>query len=319
MPDITVVVPTHNRAHLLELTLGCIRVQSDVDFEIVVVDDGSSDDTAALLGAMGDPRVREVRHEKARGLFAARNAGIDAAAGEWTAFCDDDDLWAPGKLSAQCGALAALPGASWCCTGAVAVDDRLHVIGSAQIPPQQGDCADAVLSRNVIPAGGSSVMARTELLRSVGGFCEGFPGLEDWELWIRLALRSPIATVDRPVVGYRVHADSMAHDSAKMTAAFVALEQRYVEERSRRGVEVAEASWLKYTGAAQLRSGRRWRAARTHGRLALRHGDLRAGLLAAAGLVLPGLQVRRDRRQGAAMAEAWRAAAEEWLAPLRTS
>ncbi len=252
MPDITVVVPTHNRVQLLSHALRCIRAQKGVELEIVVVDDGSSDGTSAMLESVGEARIRVVRHDEARGLSAARNAGIDAASGRWTAFCDDDDLWAPGKLSAQTAALAATPDAHWCCTGAVAVDDQLRIIGPAMRPPKPGGTADAVLARSTIPVGGSSVVARTDLLRDVGGFDEGLASLEDWEMWIRLALRSPVATVDQPLVGYLVHATSMAHDSSKMDSSFVALTERYEEERALRGVELAEASWLKYTGAAQL-------------------------------------------------------------------
>lgn len=319
MPDVSVVIPTHNRPELLARALRCALSQSDAVLEVVVVDDGSTADTAAMLAATDDTRVRVLRHDVSRGLSAARNAGIAAARGEWVAFLDDDDLWAPGKLAAQLAALRGQPGANWCCTGAVAVDDRLRIIGPGQIPPPPGDVTAEVLARSTIPSGGSSVVARAGAVREVGGFDEGLRSLEDWDLWVRLALRSPLAVVAAPLVAYRVNPASMAHDRATMHASYEILASRYAPERERLHVQLADASWLKYMGAAQLRSGRRFAAARTHLRLATRFGVWRGLLLAAAGLVVPGIQERRDARQALVMPAGWREEAERWLEPLRSA
>lgn len=318
MPDVSVVIPTHNRPELLARALRCALSQGDVTVEVVVVDDGSAADTATLLASTDDPRVRVLRHDVARGLSAARNAGIAAARGEWVAFFDDDDLWAPEKLSAQLAALRGQPGAEWCCTGAVAVDDSLRIIGPGQTPPPPGDVTAEVLSRSTIPSGGSSVVARVAAVREVGGFDEGLRSLEDWDLWVRLALRSPLAVVARPLVAYRVNPASMAHDRATMDASYEILASRYASVREARGVRLADASWLKYMGAAQLRSGRRLAAARTHLRLATRFGVRRGWLLAVAGLVVPGIQARRDARQARVMPSGWREEADRWLEPLRS-
>jgi glycosyltransferase involved in cell wall biosynthesis len=120
-PEVTVVVPTHDREALLRQTLGSILGQRGVDFEVIVVDDGSSDDTAAAVAGLGDPRVRLVRHGRPLGVAAARNRGIAEAAGAWLAFCDDDDLWAPDKLARQLQA-ATQTGANWVYTGEVHID-----------------------------------------------------------------------------------------------------------------------------------------------------------------------------------------------------
>src|SRR6476659_2588711 len=97
-PEISVVIPTRNRWSLLSRTLTGALEQIDVDHEVVVVDDGSTDETPLGLTDIGDPRLRVVRHESGRGLPAARNSGISAARGRWVAFLDDDDLWSPVKL-----------------------------------------------------------------------------------------------------------------------------------------------------------------------------------------------------------------------------
>ena len=101
---ISVVIPTHNRSALLSRTLASALAQRGVEMRVIVVDDGSRDETAAMLARVGDPRLTILRHEQARGVSAARNAGIAAATGEWVAFLDDDDLWSPTKLAEQVSA-----------------------------------------------------------------------------------------------------------------------------------------------------------------------------------------------------------------------
>src|ERR687896_831399 len=101
-PDVTVVIPTRSRWDLLSTAaLPSALAQEDVEIEVIVVDDGSSDTTPDALAELADPRVRVLRHQRARGVARARNAGIAAARGEWIAFLDDDDLWSPRKLRLQ--------------------------------------------------------------------------------------------------------------------------------------------------------------------------------------------------------------------------
>jgi glycosyltransferase involved in cell wall biosynthesis len=99
--DVSVVLPTRNRRALLAATLRTVFRQRDVSLEVIVVDEGSTDDTPAMLAALPDARVRVLRHETPRGVSVARNHGATEARGEWLAFLDDDDLWAPDKLSRQ--------------------------------------------------------------------------------------------------------------------------------------------------------------------------------------------------------------------------
>jgi glycosyltransferase involved in cell wall biosynthesis len=121
-PEVTVVIPTHNRAHVMQATLRSVLRQRDVDVRVVVVDDGSSDETPEVLGAIRDERVRWHRNERAGGVSNARNIGLGMVATPWVAFSDDDDLWAPDKLARQLASLRAEPGAGWSCVGSVVVD-----------------------------------------------------------------------------------------------------------------------------------------------------------------------------------------------------
>src|SRR4029453_10807567 len=101
MPTVSRVIPTRNRCKRLLRTLQSALSQRAVDFEIVVVDDGSQDDTYETVTRLDEPRVRVVRHESPKGESGARNRGIVDARGDWIAFLDDDDFWAPDKLSCQ--------------------------------------------------------------------------------------------------------------------------------------------------------------------------------------------------------------------------
>ena len=126
---------------------------------------------------------------EARGVAHARHLGIEGAAAEWVAFLEDDDLWAPDKLEREL-ATAGKTGASWMYTSALAVDDWMRPLELFRAPPSQRLLA-ALFEFQRIPAGCSSVMARTDLMRSVGGFDESLHQLADWDLWIRLAEAAP--------------------------------------------------------------------------------------------------------------------------------
>ena len=135
-PEVSVVVPTHNRVALLQLTLRTILDQHGVDFDVVVVDDGSSQDVGQTVAALADHRVRVIRHDHARGVSTARNHGAAEATGNWLAFCDDDDLWAPHKLKRQLAA-ASETGRRWSYGGAVRIDSAHHIIGGTPPPVPQ--------------------------------------------------------------------------------------------------------------------------------------------------------------------------------------
>src|SRR5918994_5708347 len=167
-PEVSVVIPTRDRGRLLALTLHSVRWQREVDLEVVVVDDGSSDDTAQVVAALAAPRVRLVRHDHPQGVSAARNRGIAEAGGAWVAFLDDDDLWAPDKLACQLEA-AHQTGRTWVYTGGVSVDERLRVLDGG--PPPPPDQVVELLGRyNPVPVGASNVLVRADTLARAGRF-----------------------------------------------------------------------------------------------------------------------------------------------------
>jgi glycosyltransferase involved in cell wall biosynthesis len=264
-PEVTVVIPTLNRWPLLSRHgLPSARHQEGVDFEVVVVDDGSTDETPRELARLGDPRVRVTRHESRRGLAAARNTGIAAARGEWLAFLDDDDLWSPLKLRTQLDA-AASAGASWAYAAAVAVDPSGAVVEADPLP-DPGEVASLLLSGgNFVPGGGSDVIARTELVRRVGGFDEELRFFEDWDLWLRLAAEDRPAACEDVLVARLEHAQNMLfRDRPNVMRDFERLldKHREVTRDDRLGL----AQWV---AAEHHRAGRRLAAARLYATAAL--------------------------------------------------
>ncbi len=319
MPDdVTVVIPTRNRSHMLRRALHSALGQRGVDLQVVVVDEASTDGTPELLARIADDRLVVVRHDRPRGVAAARNAGVAVAAGRWVAFLDDDDVWAPEKVRTSIQALADAPGTGWSCTSAVWLHQGLR-LGRPERVSADGRVDDAILTRNVVPGGASNVVADTALVRDVGMFDETFMTLADWDLWTRLALVTPLATVDRPLHGYYVHAGSMAHDVRRTERELALFDAKYADVRRARGLSLDRAQMRQYLGAWALRQGDRRSAARMHWQLAVSREDRPARSLAACvvGALWPGVQHVRDRHAARRLPPEWRRAVEEWLEPLR--
>ncbi len=313
-PDVTVVIPTRNRRDLLALTLVTVLWQEDVRFEVVVVDDGSTDGTADMVEDLGDPRIRLVRNGEGRGVSSARNLGITAAEGRWIAFLDDDDLWAPDKLALQIRA-ARQAGRAWAYAGSVNITARNRVIGGAPPAPPEV-VAEGLVKRNLVPGGCSGVIVRAEALEEVGVFDESLAFLEDWDLWIRLARNGLPACASKPLVGYRVHGRNTTRDTERLLSALALIEERY-------GGPVDRLTFYRYLALASLRSGHRREALRHYARAARlgdRHyllGDFAPEVWSVVGPALLAGRLAPARRRGDRRlppeTRDWRAQARTWL------
>jgi len=278
------VIPTRNRwAMLSRSALPSALGQRGVEHEVVVVDEGSSDGTADELERLGDPRLRVVRHAAPRGVAQARNAGVAAARGDWVAFLDDDDLWAPDKLRRQVDAAVAA-GASFAYAAAAWVDDR-HRFLHALAPPSPAGLDRRLLRWNEIWAGGSNVLALTSLVRELGGFDESLFQLADWDLWIRLALAAPAASVDEVLVGYVLQPQSMLlTDRRDVTLELDRLVAKHAAASARLGARPDALKFARWVARGHLRAGRRATAASVYFRAGLRHRDARTVLRGVAAL-----------------------------------
>jgi glycosyltransferase involved in cell wall biosynthesis len=321
-PDVSVVIPTRNRRHLLPRTLASVLGQVDVDLEVIVVDDASDDGTEPFLRGLDDERVLVVRYEEAGGTANARNTGIQLAAAPFVAFCDDDDLWAPDKLAAQLDSLRRQPEARWSFVGAVVVDEQLRVVG-ARRPPVGPDLARELLVRNTIFGGPSGVVAAADLLRGLGGFDSSMRLMPDWDMWIRLALASPLVSCNRPLLAYVRHNRSQTGTGmATFDMEYRYLRDKFAATRRRLGVELSDVGTLHWVAESHVRAGRRWPAVRRYLTLLRRHRDRAAFKRLLLVLVWPGLIRLADRRAGRRVPPAWRTEVDAWLpryAPTRGS
>ena len=314
--EVTVVIPTRNRRPLLMRALHSVLTQRAVDLAVVVVDDGGTDGTGAAVDGLGNERVTCLALPASGGVSAARNAGLDLARSDWVAFLDDDDLWAPDKLRSQLDALAADGSAGWSSTGVLEVDERCRIL-AWDLPVPEHDVGDGLLSWNVVPGPGSSLVVSRRLALDVGGFDEALPGLEDWDFCIRLGLAAEVVPVQRAQVGYLIHRSSRAHDIDRGRAAFAAIEAKYAEERMRRGVRMDRTFWNNYLGSLAYRSGRPWLGSRLKLGPLVRYrrpGTLLEIMAGMSSIDLTGRAVRRARAKAPAEL---RAEAESWLAPYR--
>jgi glycosyltransferase involved in cell wall biosynthesis len=235
-----VVLPTRNRAALVRRALAAVLADAPADAEVVVVDDGSTDATPDVLAgaARQDGRVHVLRGEGGTSAAAARNRGIAAASYPLIAFADDDDEWIRGTLVRRVERLAASPSAVLAyapylfhASGARA---RLRGAGSS------GDDAwERLLAGNFIAT--PCVVARRDAIVRVGGFDEGLPQLEDWDLWLRLSRVGTFVYDPEPAVHVHETAGSVSAGSAATAVAF----------RRMRG-KLVEAGFLDRAGAADL-------------------------------------------------------------------
>jgi glycosyltransferase involved in cell wall biosynthesis len=195
-PRVSVIIPTYNRADLVQQALASVKAQTYRDFEIVVVDDGGTDGTFEVLSA--DREIRVLRHAGRRGVSAARNTGIIAARGEWLAFLDSDDLWLPDKLARQILLLEGQPALLICQTGETWVRRGVRVNKPLSHRQVGGKIFLPSLARCVISP--SAVVLHRRLISDHGGFDETLPAAEDYDLWLRLTWRYEVGLVDEPLV-----------------------------------------------------------------------------------------------------------------------
>lgn len=211
---ISVVMAAKNYAAFVAQAIQSVRAQTVADWELVVVDDGSVDGTAAVVRPyLADGRIRLVESDRL-GQSRAKNLGARLARGEWLAYLDADDAWHPTKLERQMAALAADPGAGLCYTRRTLIGPDGLALAKQPAPAAlpSGDILAAVYAKNFVCF--SSVVIRRELFEAVGGFDPALDLAIDYDLWLRLARHTRAAGVDEPLVLYRTGHGNL---SAKLT------------------------------------------------------------------------------------------------------
>ena len=213
MCDVSVVIPAYNAAWCLQRAIRSVLSQTLTPREIIVVDDGSTDETPEIALRFS-PAVRLIRQPN-RGLSAARNTGIRHARADWVGFLDADDRWLGAKLEAQTAALVAKPHAHWVFCDARIVNARGDQLGRWTFPTDvetQRDLLGRLFSANIVAGSGSGVVARRSCLIDAGLFDENLRSVEDLDMWMRLAARYPFAHAPGEHVAITRHAASMSRN-----------------------------------------------------------------------------------------------------------
>jgi len=204
---ISVVIPTHNRAHCLSRALDSVLAQTRPADEIIVVDDGSRDPTAELL-RHAYPQCRYLQQEN-RGVSSARNLGVRQARGDWIALLDSDDSWLPHKLERQCQGLQEQPSYRICHSDEIWIRRGVRVNPMKKHAKGGGWIFQRCLPGCVISP--SAVLLRRDLLETLGGFDEALPACEDYDLWLRICACEPVLYIDQPLITkYGGHADQLS-------------------------------------------------------------------------------------------------------------
>ncbi|MEA2559229.1 MAG: hypothetical protein QOH06_733 [Acidobacteriota bacterium] len=215
-PRVSIVTPTHNRAELLRETIASVMAQTWEDWEMLIVDDGSTDGTREAVEGLREPRIRYFGLERTGNLSRLLNFGIAQALGEQVAFLDSDDLWREDKLQAQVEVLASHPEAGWCICGFESFNEKGPLRRNVHCGPgqEEGGCSVGGIFPAVIRASltlfTSTLAVRRQAFDRAGTLNEELP-IGDFELCTRLAFHYPAAVLHRPLVRIRKHSGNMTH------------------------------------------------------------------------------------------------------------
>lgn len=247
--DISVIIPTYNRAHLIRQTIHSILKQSYPPVEVIVVDDGSTDDTEAVLRQFGSA-IKYLRIDNA-GQARARNIGAEASTAEWIAFCDSDDLWEPNKLSFQVRLFEKAPDVEYSFTNFRIVRNEqwsretkfdFLPIGFWDLPKREVErglfVVEAPLFERLLsyqPIFPSTIMMKRTFYETVGRWEDSLGRTvgEDFEFTLRCAYRSPVGVVAAPVVGIRKHTTNFSGDALRIMLGDIEILRYVLKNHSR--------------------------------------------------------------------------------------
>jgi glycosyltransferase involved in cell wall biosynthesis len=229
MPKVSIIIPTYNRADMIGDAIQSVLEQVCTDWELIVVDDGSVDNTRQAVESFSDPRIRYIYQEN-KGLPGARNTGIRASTGEYIAFLDSDDLFLPEKLKLQAAVLNQNPETGLVASGWTEVDAQHRPVRTLQ-PWRLGRglrLSDWLYS---CPFNVLTVLVRREWLDRVGLFDEQQYYVEDWDLWLRLAYARCRMAWEPAVVCLRtIHEGNMVHNAARMSEGLFRMFTKFFEQ-----------------------------------------------------------------------------------------
>ena len=254
-PLVSVIIPTFNRGWILKEAIDSVLAQDFTDFELIVVDDGSTDDTDQILDDYGQDLM--VIRQTNQGVSSARNRGIDAAAGRLIAFLDSDDLWLPRKLSTQVAFFDANPQAVINQTEEIWIRNGVRVNPKIRHHKFSGMIFERSLALCLVSP--SAVMMKRFLFDEVGLFDEDLPACEDYDLWLRISWRYPVHLIETPLIIKRGgHADQLSKaaglDKFRIQALQKVIENEELDADARQAaVRILQEKCAIYAGGCRKR------------------------------------------------------------------
>lgn len=219
MPKVSIVIPAYNAIAYLPETVESVLKQTFTNFELLIIDDGSSDQTVEWASQITDQRVKLIS-QKNQGLSGARNTGIAHAQGDYVALLDADDIWEPTKLEKQVPYLEGDPAVGLVDTWTVLADEQGKSTGQVFGSRTEGDVWKRLVEFKTVCCCGSSSLIRRSCFETVGVFNRDLRFLEDLDMFIRIAAHYSFAVVKEPLVRYRQHPDNMSKNCQGMLEAF---------------------------------------------------------------------------------------------------
>jgi len=248
MSDVSIIIPTYNRADSVTQSIDSVLEQTYDNLELIIVDDCSTDNTEAVVRSYDDSRIRYIRHEENRGGSAARNTGIQAAKGNYFAFLDSDDEWLPEKLEAQIACLKSRS-EDWVAVYCDLVKQRSGLGGKMRgilnraFTDYQGaeggeELIEYILTMRFPIGAGSTLLVRGDVVQEMGGFDESFQRHQDWEFLIRLLQLGKLAYLDEKLVRLHGTGPPDAEKLEDVKKHFFDTFSDLIEEYETRGVPV---------------------------------------------------------------------------------
>jgi glycosyltransferase involved in cell wall biosynthesis len=210
MPDVSVIIPSYNSAKYLAEAVDSVLSQTFRDFEVLVIDDGSTDNTEKIAANYAAP-VRYIRQENS-GVAVARNHGVNESRGRYVAFLDADDTWRQDKLEVQVKALSENPGYRACYTAFTVVSPNLTPLNVVR-SWRRGTALEDLLTRGNVIGSICSVICERSLFETTGGFDPSLSQCADWDMWVRMSPLTDFLYIDAPLVTYRQHASNMSRNA----------------------------------------------------------------------------------------------------------
>ena len=226
MSKVSIIIPAYNAETTIKRTIESVQRQTYADYELIVINDGSTDGTSKIVRQIIDPRIKLFSYENG-GLPVARNRGIERAKGEYIAFLDADDLWTPDKLEKQLAVLEANPEAGVVYSQTYCIDRQENLLYYCDPIHFEGNVLKELLLTNFLH-NGSNPLIRQRAIETVGKFDSNLKSSEDWDYYLRLAALYPFAVVPEYQILYRQTANNMSSNVATIKqASYVVLERAY--------------------------------------------------------------------------------------------